>query len=231
MSNSSLQKTFALIVEIKSAIAKLELVFFTPYTEKPTKVKTTLYQTENFPSLRECISDFLDEFKDSSKWPQCCLIAVNGAPYEDCVEIPDSHWPEINAKDIEEDFEISMVKIVNDFVAVGHAINQIHGQDLKVIQAGEKVEGGTSIVIGCSQYLGECVIRPSKDTDISNFYHICETQGGMKQFTPTNTDEWDYYQYVMDQTPNLQEEYGYLPLEKAICGDALIRMYKFFCEK
>ncbi len=231
MNNSSQQKIFSLIAEIKSALTKLELVFFSPYSDTPTKVKTSLYQTEHFPSIRECFTEFLLEFKDTNKWPQCCLIAANGAPYEDCVEIPEINWPEINAREIENEFGIALVKRINDFSAVGNSLTKISNQDLKVIQAGEKVEGGTSIVIGCSQYLGECIIRPSKDSETSFFYQICETQGGLKQFTPTNSDEWNYYQFVMEQTPSLQEEYGYLPLEKAFCGDAIVRIYNFICKK
>jgi glucokinase len=53
----------------------------------------------------------------------------------------------------------------------------------------------------------------------------------LKKFSPTNENEWEYEEYLMKEMPDLEEKYGYLPLDKAFCGDAITHMYKYFCQK
>jgi len=53
----------------------------------------------------------------------------------------------------------------------------------------------------------------------------------MKKFTATNDTEWEYEEFLMKEMPDIEEKYGYLPLDKAFCGDAITYMYKFFCQK
>lgn len=46
-----------------------------------------------------------------------------------------------------------------------------------------------------------------------------------------NELEWEYEEFVMNEIPEIEEKYGYLPLDKAFCGDAISTMYKYFCQK
>lgn len=62
-------------------------------------------------------------------------------------------------------------------------------------------------------------------------HQIFPTEGGLKKFTPTNENEWEYQEFLMSSSPEIEDIYGYLPLDKAICGDAIIHIYNFLCEK
>jgi len=53
----------------------------------------------------------------------------------------------------------------------------------------------------------------------------------MKKFTATNEIEWEYEEFLMKEIPDIEEKFGYLPLDKAFCGDAISYMYKYFCLK
>jgi len=35
---------------------------------------------------------------------------------------------------------------------------------------------------------------------------------------------------MMNEDSEIAEDGGYLPVEKAICGDGILRIYKFMCE-
>jgi len=104
-------------------------------------------------------------------------------------------------------------------------------EELISIQEGEMKSQGGSILVGVSQYLGECHVRTSRTADGEEKHQIFPTEGGLKKFSPTTEIEWEYEEFLLKEVPEIEEKYGYLPLDKAFCGDAIASMYKYFCQK
>lgn len=223
--------SIAIIAKIQTALARIELLDIPSYTSKPILLKQELYKSQDYPSFGECLQDFLSEFLDAATWPSYALIAVPGVPFENTSTLIDSHWPEINGSQISTQFGIPNVKLINSSVCVGLEILNSSKEEFLMIQEGELKTQGGSIVVGVSQYLGECHLMTSRTADGETVHQIFPTEGGLKKFSPTNENEWEYQEFLMKELPELEEKFGYLPLDKAFCGDAITNMYKYFCNK
>jgi glucokinase len=230
MSDKSSNSVQYLVGDFHAKSMTLELIQFDPTHPNPTVLKSQTITSMQYPSLREYLTDFLSEFSSSEFWPLSALIAVPGAPYENKVTIEGCHWPEIVGDDLANEYNLRF-KLVNSYVAVGNAMSSIDQGNITTIQHGDPDKMGSSIVVGLSDTLGECTIRAIRGHNGCVSQQIYEGHGGMKQFSPTNETEWDFYQFMMDEDPELREEYGYLPIERAICGNGIEKIYEFNCQR
>ncbi len=77
----------------------------------------------------------------------------------------DSHWPEISAIQISNHFEIPRVQLLNSTACASNEVLNTSKDELIVIQEGEVKSQGGSIVVGVSQFLGECHIISNRTPD------------------------------------------------------------------
>jgi len=230
MTSTTETQNYSLIGDVGGTNTRLQLISFTSTSEKPKEVKTQFYSTRESESLSYCITDFLNEYKGTEKYPQNATLAVAGAPYEGKVTLPNTNWPTIDEHELGKEFNISPFTLINDFVAIGYAMLKIPKEDMIVYNDAKKSENATMIVTGPGTGMGECVIQPAV-IEGRNSYTVFGTEGGHKNFAPTNKAEWDYLNYVLEENPEIKERIGYLSTEKAFCGPGIPNIYKFFCKK
>jgi len=229
MSDKSTNKIYCLVGDLQLKSMRLQLVEYSLEHSAPKVIKDYEGHAECYPSIREYITDLLSEFTMTDLWPSHALLAVSGAPYENKVVISGCHWPEISGDELGNEFNIGSFKLINTYVAVGKAITTLNDSQTVQIQDGEPSKQGTSIVIGLSDELGESTIRAIRGHDGCITHQIYESHGGLKQFSPTNELEWEYFQFMMQEDAENNEDNGYFPVEKAICDDGIEKIYRFLC--
>jgi len=222
---------YSIISDVGGTNTRLQLISFNSTSSKPIEVKTHFYRTREQSSLSECITDFLQEFKGTEKYPKNSTLAVAGAPYEGKVTLPNAEWPVLDEQELEKEFNISPFVLINDFVAIGYSMTKLPADQIVTLHQGKKASNSTMIVTGPGTGMGECIIQPSVNLDGEPSYNVFGTEGGHKNFSPTALLEWEYLNFVLDEFPDIREKFGYLSTEKAFCGPGIPNIYKFFCKK
>lgn len=111
---------------------------------------------------------------------------------------------------------IPRVRLINDFQAVGYAIESLEPRDLVTLQAGERRQGAPCAVIGAGTGLGQALLVWQTD-----HYEAVATEGGHVDFAPTDERQIDLLQY-------LSERRGRVSYERVLSGPGLATLYSFF---
>ncbi len=84
---------------------------------------------------------------------------------------------------ISEELEIPVVRLVNDFLAVGYGILTLdEDKECVTLQQGKKDHNAPIACIGAGTGLGECFLTPSHD----GHYQCFACEGGHAEFAPRN---------------------------------------------
>jgi glucokinase len=231
MASGTETQVYSLIGDIGGTNARFQLITFSADSKEPTEVKSHFYKAKEFPSVKEIITDFLSEFKGTEKYPQNAAIGVAGAVFEGKCLITNLPWPTMEEKDLEKEFNIKPVALINDFVAIGYSMKKIKPEEIVTLHEAKPTESGASIVAGPGTGMGECILQPFVDSHGKSGIQVLPTEGGHKNFSPTTETEWEYMNYVLKECPELKEKIGYLSTERSFCGPAIPNMYTFFCQK
>lgn len=231
MATDTEKSHYALIGDVGGTNTRLQLVSFTTESLFPNVIKTQFFRTSDHRNLSECIEEFLKETKEHKQYPHVAVLAVAGAPYEGRVLLPNTNWPAIDEKDLQIEFKIKQLYLINDFVSIGYSIPRVSCDELEILHDAKRIPGGTIIVAGPGTGMGECILQPCKCQDSKIRYNVYGTEGGHKNFAPSGPLEWEYLNFMMEECKDIFEKFGYLSTESAFCGPGIPKMYKFMCEK
>jgi len=231
MATGSENIIYSLIGDVGGTNTRLQLISFTKDSSSPQVIKTHFYKTQEAKSLSECLADFLKEFKNTEKYPQNATLAVAGAPYEGRVTLPNTPWPTLDEKELEQEFQISPFALINDFVAIGYSMIKVPKEEIIVLKDAKKLNGATCVVAGPGTGMGECILQPCHHRGGQIGYNVFGTEGGHKNFAPASPLEWDYLNFICQEMPEYIEKFGYVSTERAFCGPGIPNMYKFFCKR
>ena len=229
MASASEDLIYSLIGDIGGTNCRLQVISFTPTSSEHTDVKTKFYKTVDYQNFTDCVHEFIQEFKGTPRYPQNAVFACAGPIYNRKVTLSNmTNWV-LEEQDLEKDLDMKVVSLINDFEAIGYAMIQLQPGDIETIIEAPRIEGGTMIVAGAGTGMGECILRPTKQSG-SVMYEVYGTEGGHKNFCPTNQLEWDYMNFVMKET-GVKDQFSYLSSERAFCGPGIPNIYFFFCKQ
>lgn len=118
-----------------------------------------------------------------SKPPLTACFAVAGPVKENTVRFTNRDSWSIDGDLIAQDMKIPVVRLVNDFLAVGYGILTLDNEkECVVLQKGVKVPSAPIACIGAGTGLGECFLTPSA----SGEYQCFPCEGGHAEFAPRN---------------------------------------------
>eukprot|EP01127_Copromyxa_protea_P006976 TRINITY_DN16908_c0_g1_i1.p1 TRINITY_DN16908_c0_g1~~TRINITY_DN16908_c0_g1_i1.p1 ORF type:complete len:453 (-),score=110.55 TRINITY_DN16908_c0_g1_i1:90-1289(-) len=143
-----------------------------------------------------------------------------------------SHKPfVICGNDIQREFNIPSVKLLNDFTANGYGLLTLEEYEKSIIrEAKNHVEGPAPIAcLGAGTGLGECFLTP----DAQGNYTAFPTEGGHCEFAPRNELEIKLLQYLHKKFAPLAPEgkeqvaHGRVSVERVLSGKGLVNVYEF----
>jgi glucokinase len=124
----------------------------------------------------------------------------------------------ISADELESEFNIKKVRLINDFQSVGYGIEALEDEDLVTLQQGNAVPQGTQIIIGAGTGLGQGFLVWQGD-----HYEVVPSEGGHTSFAPTTELQIELLRY-------LQKRYHWATWERAISGRGLVNIFDFLLE-
>jgi len=115
--------------------------------------------------------------------------------------------------------------LLNDFVCNGYGLlsNIKEGEDYVRLNNNSPIPNTPLAMIGAGTGLGHGFMVKSQH---SNYYEVYPSEGGHQDLAPSNNIQKEYHVY-------LQKFYNinHVSVERAICGEGIQTMFKFFYEK
>jgi glucokinase len=146
-------------------------------------------------------------------------VAVAGRVDKDRIQLTNSAWS-FSASALSETHNFDELKIVNDFEAVGHAVQALRTTDLKPIGAARidlPLVRGTCAILGVGTGLGVGGVVASEGN-----YNVLATEGGHSSFAPCNERSIQLLRW-------LRAKYGRVSAERVLSGDGLANVYLGLC--
>lgn len=171
------------------------------------------FPSSDYPSLNAIIQEFLQDEKGHI--PAACF-GVPGPVKYGRAKPTNLNWG-VDAAEIEREFSIPQVSILNDLEANAYGISELSPDDFSVIQEGPAALGGNRCVVSPGTGLGEGgLFWDGKRKK----YRVWACEGGHTDFGPRNELEIALLEYLI-------KEYGHVSYERVVSGMGLENIYKF----
>jgi glucokinase len=193
-----------------------------------TKTSLAIYSTEagprlplveatlpsgRYPSLEALVGDFLAgvDFR-----PERASFGVAGPVVDGRATITNLPWMMSETQlQADLDFAPGEVTLLNDLVAIAHAVPWLEPDDLHTLNEGQAALGGAIAVIAPGTGLGEGFL-----TWDGSRYRPHPSEGGHTDFAPTNSLEVDLLRYLLDR-------FDHISYERVCSGRGLPNIYAF----
>ncbi len=171
------------------------------------------FPSAEYPSLSAIIQEFLQDEKGHI--PAACF-GVPGPVRYGRAKPTNLNWG-VDAAEIEREFSIPQVSILNDLEANAYGISELDSEDLSVIQEGPAEPGGNRCVVSPGTGLGEGgLFWDGKRKK----YRVWACEGGHADFAPRNEVEIALLEYLL-------KEHGHVSCERVVSGMGLENIYRF----
>jgi glucokinase len=114
--------------------------------------------------------------------------------------------------------DLSSVVLVNDVQALAHALRVLDVEDLRTLNRGDPVPGGTMAVIAPGTGLGEAFVIWEGQQ-----YHAYASEGGHTDFGPTDSRQAGLLQY-------LRTRFDHVSYERVCAGQGISSIYAYLKE-
>lgn len=172
--------------------------------------KEETYSTRNFSSFIELLTTFHE--KENCKIDSICL-GVAGPVINGRAQGTNFPWA-IDSKEIEKEFQIPSVFIINDMEANAYGLTALKEEDFYCLQEGSGISGN-AVIISPGTGLGEAGLF----WDGSRYFPF-PTEGGHCDFSPRNDLDIALWQY-------LRNELDRISWERVVSGPSIYNIYKF----
>ncbi len=132
----------------------------------------------------------------------------------------------IEARSLAATLHLPRLLLINDFQAIGHAVDALGSEDLVVLQTGQCQPRAPRIIIGAGTGLGvaQMIWQAGR-------YHIIPSEGGHADFAPADETQMALLRYMQNSFPPCREaqcrEPPHVSYDRILCGAGLIEIYKF----
>ena len=168
----------------------------------------------DFPSL---LGQFLDDARGAlGARPQVAraCFGIAGPVLGNRVKVTNLPW-DIDARALERVFNISRVRLLNDFAAAAHGIEALGGDDVVTLQPGESIASAPRVVLGAGTGLGIAYMVADGDG-----YRVIAGEGGHAAFAPADEEQVALWRHVHAGSNRVV-------LEHVLSGSGLARIYEF----
>ncbi len=194
---------------------KTLLALFEPDARAPQFERR--YDSHAKADFASLLGQFLDDAREAlGTRPQVAraCFGIAGPVLGDRVKVTNLPW-EIDARALQRVFEISRVRLLNDFAAAAQGIAALRDEDLVTLQPGEPIANAPRVVLGAGTGLGVAYMVVSGDG-----YSVIAGEGGHAAFAPADEDQVDLWRHVHAGSNRVV-------LEHVLSGSGLARIYEF----
>jgi glucokinase len=175
------------------------------------------YGSHDAPDFPGLLGRFLDDARTAlgtRPHPGRACFGIAGPVLGEHVKVTNLPW-EIDAHALERLFDISRVRLMNDFAAAAHGIEALAADDLVTLQRGEAVAGAPRVVLGAGTGLGVAYMVAD-----DGGYRVIAGEGGHAGFAPADTDQIALWDHIHGGSHRVE-------LEDVLSGRGLARIYEY----
>jgi glucokinase len=151
-------------------------------------VREATLASREYATFSHLLAAFLD---GGGPRPDDACFGVAGPVLRNRARLTNLPW-EIIGDEIAREFGLARVEVINDLVAVASAIPHLTGDDLVVLQRGERDEQGAVGVVAPGTGLGVAFCVRDRDR-----YLVCPSEGGHAGFSPGSLDEVELLRFLL----------------------------------
>ncbi len=190
---------------------KTDLAVVAPGAGPRAPVAAAEFPSGDYPSLQALVREFLGRVAIAVT--RACF-GVPGPVVDGRVKTTNLPWV-IEATAVAHDLGLVAVDLLNDLEAIAHAIPFLLPEELRTINAGEPVRGGTIGVIAPGTGLGEAFL-----TWDGSRYRAHPSEGGHADFAPTDAAQ-------IGLLRSLNARYGHVSVERVCSGLGIPHIYDY----
>jgi glucokinase len=181
------------------------------------RIHASQFQNADFIGVAQVLEAFLATAPIRPAAIHTACLALAGPITGRRVRLTNLPW-DVDADALASQFTIGNVRLVNDFVAVGHGIASLRSSELSCIQAGKPDKRGARGVLGAGTGLGMVSLVWT-----SQGYRVVPSEGGNADFAPINEVQQRLWSY-------LSHRLGRVWCGALLSGRGLERIYQFLSE-
>lgn len=195
-------------------------------TVTPIVVDVTKLKSQDYTSLSNLLSFYLEKYKDTDDYPHIAAIAVPGPIVNNRISVIANlmHWPHSDGDSIGQNLNFKKCVLLNDFVAVGYGIigDLTIDKDFYNLTCGKSNPDGPYAVVGAGTGLGHGLGYKSVH---GKYHEIIPSEGGHQTFICFNDTEWKYQNYLKQKF-----QINHISHERACSGPAIPYIFNFLID-
>jgi glucokinase len=172
-----------------------------------------LFTTLDFLDLPSMISAFLDARSiDRTTIDRACF-GVAGPVANDAAQLTNVPW-RIDGRGVATTFGLARVRVLNDLVAMAHAVPVLEDSELRILQRGEPAPDGNITLLAAGTGLGISLLH-----NVDGRLIPSPSEGGHTDFAARNERE-------ITLLRDLTARYGRAEVEDVVAGKGLVNIYR-----
>jgi glucokinase len=171
----------------------------------------------DYPEFDLMLRKFIDTAADHCAAPNVACFGVAGPVSGRTARTTNLPWT-LDADQLESQFNIQKVRLINDFQSVGYGIEALHKEDIVTLQTGKEVAQGTRVIIGAGTGLGQGLLVWQHD-----HYEVVASEGGHASFSASDEQQIELLRY-------LRKRFGHATWERAVSGRGLVNLFEFMLD-
>jgi glucokinase len=192
---------------------KTLLGLYTSDTPRPSPVSVRRFTTLEFESLGDVVAQFLRDVEPSNSILAGCF-GVAGPVRDQVAQLTNVPW-RVDAEAIAERFTIPRVHLINDLVAMGHAVPFLAADEVAVLQHGESIASGNAALIAPGTGLGQTLLH-----NVDGLFIPSPSEGGHADFAPRTSRE-------IELLEALTARLGRVEYDQVVSGPGLLNIHRF----
>lgn len=180
------------------------------------------YDSRAYPGFEAMLTDFLAGLGPARRDIERACFAVAGpvitAEDSEMARVTNLGW-RLDNRRLAAELALPAVRLINDFQAVGHAIERLGENDLVVLQPGRPRAAGPRTVLGAGTGLGTALLAWD-----GAHYRVQPTEGGHVDFAPNGALQLDLLAW-------LAQRHGHVSIERLLSGPGLAAIHEYLCAR
>ena len=178
------------------------------------------FRNKDLSSVYEAINFVIDLIKKNYKIKiESASLGIAGAlsPEKDVAKMTNINWS-ISKIGLKGKAKLKKINLINDFEAIGYAINSLKKGDISIIKAARKVQKATILVIGAGTGLGKVLMLYDKNKD---FYFPVSSEAGNSDFAAQDNEDFALIRFMS------QKMKGNISYEDFLSGRGIVSIFNF----
>ena len=189
------------------------LGLFEPMRPRPRQRAIQVFATLEFPDLASMIAAFLEAGSiDRATIDRACF-GVAGPVVDDSAQLTNVPW-RIDGRAVAKAFGLKRVRVVNDLVAMGHAVPVLEDAELHTLHRGDPIQDGNVLLLAAGTGLGITLLHTVDERIIPS-----PSEGGHADYAARTEGE-------IALLHDLTARFGRAEVESVVSGKGLVNIYR-----